>query len=194
MKSLKLLAVLIGAAAIALSASPARAALIVSDSLTVTNSAGLIVGQAVSSEPEAANTIREVDTNLADPGQIGDYYLVFEPDGTTLSDIVGIEHGLNANGTAHAVFAYVSSPFTLADWVGSGKAFDGKQLGSFVETTSGGTFDISNLINPKGGAKGGTASFFSDGNVPDGGSAVALLGIALAGIEATRRMIRARKA
>jgi hypothetical protein len=31
-------------------------------------------------------------------------------------------------------------------------------------------------------------------NVPDGGSAVALLGIAMAGIEGARRMIRARKA
>jgi VPDSG-CTERM motif len=165
-----------------------------SDIMTVYNAAGQTVGNATSFEPEAPDTIREVDTNLADPAQIGDYYIVYESDGTTVSDIVGVEHGLNANGTAHAVFAYVSDPFSLSNWIGAGKAFDGTQLGSFVEPANGsyGIFDISNLINPAGGAAGGNAFFASD--APDSGTAAALLGIALAGIEGLRRKIGARKA
>jgi hypothetical protein len=189
MKSLKLLAVLlIGASALALSASPARAVDVISDYLHVFNAGGTLVGSATSIETEPADVLREVDTDLSDPAQIGNYILVFEADGVTLSDIVGVE-----DNAGHAEFAYVSDPLTLANWIGAGHRFDGKQIGTFVETlANGGVFDISFLINPKGGAAGGTASFFSD--VPDTGSAVALLGIALAGIEGARRMIRTRKA
>jgi VPDSG-CTERM motif len=67
---------------------------------------------------------------------------------------------------------------------GSGTAFidgaDGSAAVWSLESTSGGGFKF-------------TATS-STSTVPDGGSAVALLGIALAGIEGARRMIRARKA
>ena len=164
-----------------------------SDMMAVYNSAGAVVGSATSFEPESPDTVREVNTNLANPTQIGNYYLVYEPDGVTLSDIVGVAHETTF-GAPHAVFAYVSGPLNIANWVGAGKAFDGVLLGTFIEGTDGIVVDLTSLINPSGGAKGGNAYFFSDGNVPDGGSAVALLGIALTGIEAGRRLIRARKA
>jgi protein with PEP-CTERM/exosortase system signal len=190
MKSLKLLAVLlIGASALALSASPARAVDIISDYLHVFNAGGTLVGSATSIESEPADVLREVDTDLSDPAQIGNYILIYDGRGV-LSDIVGVE-----DNAGHAEFAYVSDPLTLANWIGAGHRFDGKEInpGTYFETlANGGIFDISFFLNPNGGAKGGTASFFSD--VPDTGSAVALLGIALAGIEGVRRMIRARKA
>jgi len=61
----------------------------------------------------------------------------------------------------------------------------------FTPTPGDWDFIISNV----GGATHTSFSFVATtATVPDGGSAVALLGIALTGIEAARRMIRARKA
>ena len=203
MKPTKLL-FLLGASALVLAALPATAATITaagfqstipagaSDKLTVYNSDGIEVGNATTLEKsEPANTLREVNTDLASPAFIGDYYLIFEPDGTTLSDIVGVEHATNPDGSAHAEFAYISDPLTLDTWVGAGKRFDGVSLGSLNEGLGGSgiILDISALINPTGGAAGGTAYFFSDGN-PDGGLTVALLGFALVGVEGLRRKLR----
>jgi VPDSG-CTERM motif len=184
MKSLTL-KLIMGAAALVLAALPASATAIISDNMSVFASDGTLIAFAASVEPEGANDLRTLGSslNLGDMSMKGDYYLVFEPNGTTLSDIVGL--------TSQAIFAYVSDPVTLANFVGTGNVFDGHQLGSFTESATGGTFDISNLLALTGPAAGGSAQFFSDGNVPDGGSAVALLGIALVGVEALRRKFKA---
>ena len=57
-------------------------------------------------------------------------------------------------------------------------------------TETGGTYDITGYL-----AAGNTGTFQSDVEpVPDGGSAVALLGIALAAVEGARRVLGSRKA
>ena len=116
-----------GAAALVLAALPA-AATTISDSLSVFDSNGNLIGFAASFEPEPANELTTIpNQHLGNQSLSGDYYLVFEPDGT-LSDIVGLAHE-GSNG----FFAYVSDPLTLANWIGTGNAFDGIQLGSFRE-------------------------------------------------------------
>jgi len=108
---------------------------------------------------------------------------------------------------------YIFSPSTptLGLWSVAGFTFD--LATSVIVTQNSGTLDITgtgilsgNGFDPTPGmwaftsqkAGGGTATSFSFSadttSVPDGGSAVALLGIALAGIEAGRRLIRSRKA
>jgi hypothetical protein len=63
-------------------------------------------------------------------------------------------------------------------------------------TFAGGTFELTvNNLTVKPGSTGYlSANFAAVTTVPDGGSAVALLGIALAGIEGVRRVIGSRKA
>jgi VPDSG-CTERM motif len=68
--------------------------------------------------------------------------------------------------------------------------------GTGILMISGGTYDLTpGAWLFTGNQGGGTFAFSSSTSaVPDGGTTVALLGIALAGIEGARRMFRARKA
>jgi hypothetical protein len=76
--------------------------------------------------------------------------------------------------------------------LGAGTLFITGPGSPYSPTTGVWSFTIS---NPDGGPHSNFAFTFANSQtaVPDGGSAVALLGIALAGIEGARRLFRARK-
>lgn len=178
---------LVGTGALALALPTAVVATPVSDSLVVFNATGDLVGSATQIEDgtEHVNTLREVNTDLSNPALLGHYILMLDPDGSA-SDVVGVGNA----GTLlapHAVFMFVSSPLDSAALVLAGfTMLDRVVIENGLAST---TVDLSSYLNPTGGAKGGTASFTSDGDVPDAGTTMALLGMALAGLGFARRKL-----
>ena len=205
MKTLKGIFGLIGVCALVLTVLPAANAVTIvdnplSDSLTVFFQTGLI--RASSNAPEATPTFEGplktffVDTDLANPAMFGSPTVFTQGPGGPVSDILGIL--LDPNGSGHFVIGFVSDDGTLTgDALSAALAFfaNNGQLTITTLAETGQPQDVSAYVNPAAGGGPYTATFFSDLDaVPDGGSAVALLGIALAGIEGLRRMIGARKA
>src|SRR6266404_2719941 len=91
MKPAKLL-LLVGAAALVLAALPASAQPL-SDYLQIIDGNGNPIASKITSSPEGTETVNQVqtlDSGSSNPGRVGDYIAIYEPDGTTLSDIVGI--------------------------------------------------------------------------------------------------------
>ena len=187
MKKIKGILALVGTGALALTLPTATVATPVSDVLVVFNAAGDLVGSATQIEngTERLNTLREVNTDLSNPALLGHYILMLDPDGTA-SDVVGIANA----GTAlapHAVFGFVSSPLDANALLLAGFThLDRVVIENGLAST---TVDLTPYLNPVGGAAGGTASFTSDGDVPDAGTTMALLGMALAGLGVARRKL-----
>ena len=145
--------------------------------------------------------------------------VTFASDWTVLSG----DGAYTAAGISHPAVAYTNFSFnnttgatgptftlwTFVDGVNT-YTFDldspvtiGQNTGSNFQISGNGTGYINGLDGTSGawsitGTKSGVAFNFTASSVsvfvPDGGSAVALLGIALAGIEGARRIFRARKA
>jgi len=147
-------------------------------------------------------------TSLATAKRINSWFAFV---GTTSGSFVGVPIG-NAVTLAMPWIFNPSTP-TLGLWSVGGFSFDlatatvdtqnshllmitgpGTLTGAGFDPTSG-TWAFS--AQSAGGIRQASFTFSADttgAGVPDGGSAVALLGIALGGIEAVRRMLRARKA
>jgi hypothetical protein len=200
MKTLKGIFGLIAVCALVLTVLPAANAVSVSDNLTVLFSNGAF--RAGTTAPEGAGTegplmVFLVDTDLANAAMAGRPTLFTEGPNGPVSDILGILP--DPNNPVHLVIGFVSDDGGLvgdsliaalalfADVNGAVNIFQ-----TLPET--GNPQDVTAYVNPQAANGPYTASFFSDVDVPDGGSAVALLGIALAGIEGARRVLRARKA
>ena len=213
MKSLKGIFIsVVGAVALVFAAAPVRADA-VSDVMSLFNASGLMLNTAVATEDgEIAKQVAFgalggplfAFDSFSNAASTGHYILIAEqmPDGNQIiTDAIGVTPGVTGLVTGPA-FAYLSDAgeqgLTQDQLLAAGFIFkDGPTL---VEDPTAGIF-LDSRTNPllanyidftKTGA-GAYLTFSSDG-APDGGSAVALLGIALAGIEGLRRMIGARKA
>ena len=138
--------------------------------------------------------------------QTGDYSTV--PDG--FSPVTMGDFSFTGNNAAPGSQACLSCPFVQWSFSFGGKTYNftlesitsaSNIAGSIAETGTG-TACIDSNCSPGtwslSGSKHGNSFTFNasvqTSSVPDGGSAVALLGIALAGTEAGRRLLRARKA
>lgn len=137
------------------------------------------------------------------------WYNVFGTAGVTsvtnaTGDFSGI--ALGSNATMNAPWTFDPSTPIAGLWSVGGFTFSlasstiVSQSSSFLNITGLGTIS-GNGFDPTPGfwsftTTGGSTkfAFAASTSAPDGGSAVALLGIALAGIEGARRMVRARKA
>lgn len=149
--------------------------------------------------PEGAANVFIVDDGFGDPNKAGQVYVLYEPtppgSARVISDVVSVKQ---TGTTGLWGIAYVSdngAPLSLTD--GSLQAAFGVPsatvftvVGSATEDPNlGATIDITPLVN-QFNYPGATAQFFSDGDsVPDGGTTVALLGLALAGVEGLRRRV-----
>jgi hypothetical protein len=193
MKSLKLFLVsVISASAFVLIASPAKAVL--SDSLTMYEPGGAFVAGTSADENEPPGALYSFNHQHSNPAFIGQWIAILNPVTGQISDVVGVA---NQGGN---VFGFMSSdnltPGQIAAYFASPVPLE-----TLTETAGGITIDsrtdpfLSLFINPADLALGRYVIFQSDGDapVPDGGSAVALLGIALVGIEGVRRLFQARK-
>ena len=207
MKALKVFfGVMIGAVALVLAASPAAAQAgpvptpqpNQSDFLQLNDSTGTQIGFVAATEAIESNTaLFQFDHQLSNPMEMGHLIEVLDSAGN-ISDVVGVA---SSDGTLNAgtnVFAFMSEKegsggltnAQIAMWFGAGFVIDETltetQNGIFIDSATD-TF-LASYINPTN-APGGRAFFFSDG-FPDGGSALALLGMALTGIEFVRRKFR----
>ena len=206
MKSLKgILITLVAAGALLFVAAPARAAAFppvpagASDSMSLFNAGGVLLEQANAFEADelAKNSgplgpLYFFDT-FSNPAAVGHYIAVVDSAGV-ISDVIGVTSILAP--VFPTAFAFLSdatetglSPALIA---ADGFLF----LDGTVQEGANGVF-LDSLTNPfmasyinPATLPGGRLTFFSDG-IPDGGSAVALLGIALTGIEVLRRKLRA---
>ena len=196
--------VMIGAVALVLAASPALAQAAAvptpqpgqSDFLQLNDSTGLTVGFVSSTEAIESNTVLfQFDHQLSNPALLGHYIEIMSLDGT-ISDVVGVGSSDGSFAAGTNVFGFMSEknssgPLTAAQiamfFTGApDEILHETQTGIFVDSATD-TF-LASYINPTN-VPGGRAFFFSDGE-PDGGSALALLGMALTGIEFVRRKFR----
>jgi hypothetical protein len=151
-----------------------------------------------------------------DTGNVNTAHAFLNFSNVNITSVAGSYLGVPTNGTVPVtMMGFTFNPFvppvnSLWDFMFSGKdySFDllaitsRQQNGDNTLTLHGlGTLHITGFDNTAGSwvltanQGGGTFSFSSsNGAIPDGGTTVALLGIALAGIEGVRRMFRARKA
>jgi hypothetical protein len=150
--------------------------------------------------PEGGLNLFIVDDGFGNPAKAGQAYVLYEPtppgSALVISDIVSVKQTF-ANGQPTGLWgiAYVSdngTPLSLTD-PGLLAAFGVTAftvVGSATEDRNlGATIDVTPLVN-QANYSGATAQFFSDGDsVPDGGATVALLGLALAGVEGLRRRV-----
>ena len=165
----------------------------------------------ISGELDLGGSVSYDSTSLASAKEVKTWYNVFGTAGLSsvtgaTGDFSGIALGSDATMTAPWVFGS-GQP---ALWSVGGFTFDlltsaiVSQSSTFLNITGTGTISGNGFLNTQGvwsftstSANGGTSvkfGFTASTVAPDGGSAVALLGIALAGIEGVRRMFRARKA
>ena len=211
MKTLKVFfGVMIGAVALVLAASPAAAQAAPvptpqpgqSDFLQLNDSTGLQVGFVASTQAIESNTaLFSFDHQLSNPSMMGHYIEIMSADGT-ISDVIGVASGDGTGGAGTNVFGFMSEsdasgPLTAANialWfktLGGGAGVLDQTLnegpGGILIDSSTNAF-LASYINGTN-VPGGRAFFFSDGE-PDGGSALALLGMALTGIEFVRRKFR----
>jgi len=186
---------LVTAGTLALTALPTVAQIIpVSDTLTTYRNGVQVDNRTVFEDQEPMAAPALIDHNTVNLGLYGAPILIFEPDGRTLSDIVGVVNGGGLQG-----LGFLSDPFgvtaqELAAWFGgtaSGTTWTVTPFRTFDENpVTGITLDVTHFVNPSLQAAGYTAVFTSDGDVPDGGLTVALLGFALVGVEGLRRNLR----
>jgi hypothetical protein len=199
---------LVGAVALIISASTTRADPSPSDQMFLYNNVGSLQESAVAFEADeiakqAATGLPLYNFNsFASTTAVGNFIRIVDAEGVT-SDVIGVILVPSINGLLVPNFAFLSGAneagLTDAQIVLAGFNLAGQQGAPLVEDPLTGIF-LDSATNPimlsfidLTRDPGGRLTFFSDG-VPDGGSAVALLGIALAGIEGLRRMIGARKA
>jgi hypothetical protein len=200
MKSLKRMFIgLIAAGALALAVSPAQAVL--SDNLTLFGPTGAFIGGITATDTQeaasAALPLFSFDHNASNPAFIGHYIEILNAAGV-ISDVVGVD---NEGGAVPNHMAFLSTDAAGGITAAMIAAAGFTTLDASIVMTEPEMLDsrgalavevaMRNYINP--GNPAGSYLVFMSG-VPDGGSAVALLGIALAGIEGARRMIRTRKA
>lgn len=183
---------------------------------------GLISCALFSQQAQAATIRGQIDftgsvtfdtTSLATANEVSTWYNAFGASGlstVTLAtgDFSGI--ALGSNATMATPWIFNPSTATPGLWSVGGFTFDlasstiVSQSSTFLNisgtgTISGNGFDATpgtwafSTQNASGGPQS-KFSFSATTTAPDGGSAVALLGIALAGIEGARRIVRARKA
>lgn len=120
----------------------------------------------------------------SDSGFSGTFDVVDMLGGTQTSGMTTTDH-IYVNG----VLVFTLGPFTASSFSDAGSFF--------ITLTSADVLTLEMVISKPG--SNGRSSFTATGNksltpLPDGGSAVALLGIAMAGIEGLRRLVRTRKA
>ena len=106
----------------------------------------------------------------------------------TWVDITQVGTGGNLNISGQANLSNITYGGTNADLVALRNAGSGGDVLSFQFIPAVPLTQLRNGPGPNQTSFSGTVA-----SIPDGGSAVALLGIALAGIEGVRRMFRARK-
>jgi hypothetical protein len=212
MKALKVFfGVMIGAVALVLAASPAAAQAAPvptpqpgqSDFLQLNSSTGAQLGFVSAQEGLESNTaLFQFDHQLSNPGAMGHYIEIMDPVTGLVSDVVGVASGDGTGAAGTNVFGFMSATDGTGLSAANIAAFF-KTLGggmgvldeTLVESATSGIFIdsstdvfLASYINSTN-ASGGRAFFFSDGE-PDGGSALALLGMALTGIEFVRRKFR----
>jgi hypothetical protein len=202
--------VMIGAVALVLAASPAAAQAAPvptpqpgqSDFLQLNSSTGAQLGFVAAQQGLESNTaLFQFDHQLSNPGAMGHYIEIMDPVTGLVSDVIGVASGDGTGGAGTNVFGFMSavdgtglSAANIAMWfktLGGGagvldETLTETQTGIFIDSSTD-TF-LAGYINSTN-ASGGRAFFFSDGE-PDGGSALALLGMALTGIEFVRRKFR----
>lgn len=138
-------------------ANDAKAAPVNSDAITVYNSTGAVMRQAIAPEDEPANLtyIINVDPAVwADPNQFGNYTTLLDPDGS-ISDYFGV---VRTSGTYYLGFS--SDPAPTAFYFGTGG-----QVTVLNEQT--GPFDMTQYLAVNLRDQGWTATFQSDLDVPE---------------------------
>jgi len=134
-----------------------------------------------------------------DPSQFGKPLALREVDGGPITDVVGVANGGGTRPNYTISFMSAGSLTKADDFLEMAHDYFGDDESKWtIEVETGGTYPIDRFIN-RDFCHGCTGTFQSytceEGaacpRAPDGGSAVALLGIALAGIEGLRRKLRA---
>ena len=177
-------------------------------------SCGMLATQVKADEIDLAGTVNyNSGSNLATATSVTKWFDVF---GNAGFSTVTLATGVFATTVSAGDQATMATPYQFNPsvpvpglWSVGGFTFD---LTSSTVVTQNSTFlniiGTGTVTGPGGYSASGTWSFTSTGTggtairfgftastaVPDGGSAVALLGIALTGIEAGRRLLRSRKA
>jgi hypothetical protein len=195
MKSLNKAFSLIGAGALALAALPASAnsldAIQFSDILKIYAGGQLIDQRAVLEGAELPGEVyymNNVSRPLGNPSQFGNPTVLLEADGS-ISDIFGV---VQISSGSYAIGFMSDENLDLgvaAQLFGFNPA--GANLISFLEV-GGQVYDATMYLNLET-HQGYTATFQSDGDerqVPDGGSTLFLLGLAMAGCSTVRRWIK----
>jgi hypothetical protein len=182
MKSQNTVCCLISAGALALAAVPAFA--IPSDVMVYYNNNNVVASAtAVEDGTEASGqlyVIPEIPEADLNPAQNGHPIALVEPD-SSISDIFG----LATIGTV-CPLGFMSDPIDL----NLAQLYFGPEAGwTFVSEVDGQVYDATAFLSPSSQSAGFTATFTSDGDVPDGGLTLALLGFALAGMEGLRRKL-----
>ena len=175
--------------------SPAFAQAANSDCFTILDSSGAAAGGtplcvAEGTEGDSEGGIHALPPGFANTGLFGNPTLVYEPDGTTLSDIFGIF--ITATGAcANGCIGFASDP-SASDMALFFPPPDDDEFVTFIaqEGANGGTFDATAYLDANHQRNGFTATFFSDG---DGAAAVpepatlALLGLGALAMSFARR-------
>lgn len=189
MKSLKAILSAVGAGALVMAALPAGAVPVVveSDVLQVLDPSGGLFKFTRANEgfPEGSGTMYIVDSNTGNPAAFGHPTAFTEPNSNDWSDMVGVI--LNPDGSGRYVLAFLSDIEGPLNQAAALLAF-GAVAPRAVVVETGGLQDITTpYLNPDPSYAGYTAQFRSD--VPDAGTTVALLGMALAGLGIARRKL-----